>query len=73
MSDDTRRQQAEDLAGLTFGLVTALRQATTGSNGGARWWVRCQCGVERVVSAIHLKQSPPRSHQSCRSRHRRRS
>lgn len=49
--------RADDLTGQRFGRLTALR-FVPGSNKAdhcARWLVRCECGVEKVVSAAALK------------------
>jgi hypothetical protein len=57
------RKVALDLTGQRFGLVVVLRMAE--SVGNARCFVRCDCGVERMVYSGNLKATPPRTHISC--------
>jgi hypothetical protein len=52
--------------GQRFGLVVALKRVASGKDGGARWLVRCDCGVERVVAARTLDETPQRTHVACR-------
>jgi hypothetical protein len=47
--------RALDLNGRTFGKLTVLRQAEGRTNaGGFHWWVRCTCGLEKIVSTASL-------------------
>ena len=43
-----------DITGLMSGKLTALRIDESSPNGGAQWLCRCECGVEKVVSANNL-------------------
>ena len=56
---------AIERTGERFGLVVALRRVESGKDGGARWLVRCDCGVERVVAARTLDETPQRTHVAC--------
>jgi hypothetical protein len=54
----------DEPAGQRYGLVVVLRRAP-GLGGGARFLVRCDCGVERVVEGGSLRRRPPKSHREC--------
>lgn len=47
----------KDLAGKPFGKLTAIRYAGTnlGSQAGAYWYCRCECGTEKVLSAKAIR------------------
>lgn len=51
--------------GTRVGLVTVLRKAPS-KGTGARWWVRCRCGDERIVTGANLRRWPFTSHQGCK-------
>lgn len=51
----------KDLTGMRFGRVVALSFAGTEDNGGARWAVRCDCGVCFTTSARNLLHGGTRS------------
>ena len=51
------------LLGKRFGLLTVLREAPSTSK--ARWWVRCECGHERVVPAQDIVKCV-KTHRSCK-------
>jgi len=65
-----REQQADDLVGQRFGLVEVTAPAPS-LGRGARWWVRCECGAERICYGTHLRSSPPETHKACRAAQRR--
>jgi hypothetical protein len=44
----------KDHTGRRFGMLVALRLAENANNGGARWYCRCDCGDEKVVTADNL-------------------
>lgn len=54
-----------DLTGQQFGLWTALREASPDDpgykDGRGQWLCRCDCGVERLVTAGSLKNGMSRS------------
>jgi len=48
--------QPKNLVGQRFGRLVVVEYARPGKRGaGATWLVRCDCGVERVVSAANLR------------------
>jgi hypothetical protein len=49
--------------GERYGLVTIIREAP--SVYGARYLVRCDCGVERFMKGSELRRHPPRTHRRC--------
>ena len=51
------------ILGQKFGLLTVIREAP--STGRARWWVRCECGHERVVPAQDIVKCV-KTHRSCK-------
>ncbi len=59
-----RHQPAEDLTGMTYGLVTVIRQAPSDGTG-SRWKVRCECGAERYARRGDLMKGP-KSHRACK-------
>ena len=56
-----RVRVTKDMRGEVVGLLTVLRRAGTDARGGdprgsqATWWVRCECGTEKVVRGAHLR------------------
>jgi hypothetical protein len=50
--------------GTKIGLVTVIA-AQPKTKGGAYWRVRCECGIERVMSGSQLRSDPPRTHKAC--------
>lgn len=46
-----------DFTGLTFGLLTVLREAERTSDGKIRWQCRCECGNEAAVMAANLRRN----------------
>lgn len=50
-----------DIRGEVFGMLEVLRRAGTDAPedgryaGQATWWVRCECGTEKVVRGAHLR------------------
>ena len=65
-----REQPVESLVGQRFGLVVVTAPAPS-LGRGARWWVQCDCGGERILLATHLRSSPPETHKACRAAARR--
>jgi len=58
----TNVRQGEDLMDKTFGEVTVFKKADPlPATRGNRWWVRCSCGNEKIVSAKSLKAGDTRS------------
>jgi len=58
----TNVRQGEDLMDQTFGEVTVFKKAEPlPATRGNRWWVRCSCGNEKIVSAKSLKAGDTRS------------
>lgn len=60
--------KARDIAGLKFGLLTAVTQDSTDKSGHLKWLCRCACGNVTFVPSYSLcrKQRPIRSCRSCR-------
>jgi len=58
-TDDStvRRSNVKDITGKPFGDLTAISYAGTnlGSQAGAYWLCRCQCGAEKVLSGRALR------------------
>ena len=46
--------QAEDIIGQKFGMLTVLSRATNNPNGVARYLCRCECGNEKIVPRTTL-------------------
>jgi hypothetical protein len=44
-----------DIGGQRFGRLLVLRAGESASSGHARWWCRCDCGIERLVWAANLR------------------
>ena len=60
MRNTTNR--GDDLTGQTFGEVTVFKKAEPlPTTKGNRWWVRCSCGTEKIVSAKSLKSGDTKS------------
>ena len=54
--------RGDDLTGQTFGEVTVFKKAEPlPTTKGNRWWVRCSCGTEKIVSAKSLKSGDTKS------------
>jgi hypothetical protein len=58
-------QEADDLTGQRFGLVTVMGRAKSVGTG-ARWKVKCECGAERYLLGSQLRKWPPETHRTCR-------
>ncbi len=43
-----------ELTGTRIGILTVLGRAEVSRNGHAKWWVRCDCGIEKSVFGTHL-------------------
>lgn len=54
------RSRFVDIAGQRFGKVVALREAGV-VGGHATWWIRCDCGVEKVVPGSSLRSGNQKS------------
>lgn len=53
---------SKDLAGLSFGRLTAIAPTRERSNdGGVLWLCRCECGKELLVKATYLTQGHTKS------------
>lgn len=50
----------KDLSGQRFGRITVLSRADSGSQGHARWNVRCDCGTEWTLFGIVLRRGQTR-------------
>ena len=48
----------EDLTGMKFGMLTAVKLATRQTGGAAYWLCKCDCGNEHVRRSDDLKSSP---------------
>jgi hypothetical protein len=48
------RNRFVDITGQRFGKVVALREAGV-VKGHATWWIRCDCGVEKIVQGSMLR------------------
>lgn len=53
----------KDLTGLRLGKITVIGLAPPGNRGKSRWFVRCDCGVEKIIRDNTLKHK--RSPKSC--------
>jgi hypothetical protein len=51
----------QDLTGQRFGRLLVLVRAENGNRKQTRWLCRCDCGIEKVVPALSLKQGGSRS------------
>lgn len=52
MTDGSRHPSLLDMTGQRFGSLTVLRPGPKLGHGkNAQWWVRCDCGVEKLVSS----------------------
>ena len=55
--------KAKDYIGQRFHYLTVLRRAENNRRGDTQWWVRCDCGTERIVTVYDLmrKKHPTKS------------
>ena len=62
MTDERKKsgRSAEDLAGRRFGRLTVIRKAET-QNNRTRWFCRCDCGEEKIVTSRDLKSGKVKS------------
>jgi hypothetical protein len=58
-----------DIAGETYGDLTAVEQGPSDSRGKARWFCACKCGTRKLILAVNLKQGRTRSCGECGAAH----
>lgn len=50
-----------DLTGQRFGFLTVNRRGPSGKRKETRWWCRCSCGNEVLVTSVNLRKGNTRS------------
>ena len=50
-----------DLAGKKFGRWTVIKKGYPSKNGNTRWLCKCDCGTEKIVFGINLRQGRTKS------------